>query len=219
MANSRFRDTTKRKTPSSGTSKPPPGPARVDQLPQLLKYPPLLTNLQQVKDIFCYILRHPGDDGLSVLIYRQPENDQVVVICGDWHGTKLDLVDSDSPLADIASEFVTGQAIKFYEMMRLVGVDQAQFFFGQDDEGLLLYDVQLSLNKFAGPGMINDVFSKIFRTPTTLKIEAVDDRALEYIEKGTGSYEGDLLIKPSRFRMYHDQEKNTYSPLYVEVRR
>ena len=104
-------------------------------------------------------------------------------------------------------------------MMRLTQLDQAQFFFNIDDNGLCLFDVQLSLNKHAGPGMIKDVFGKIFRTPDTLKMEIIDERALEYIQKGTGAYEGDLLIKPSRFRMYHDQEANTYSPLYVEVRR
>jgi len=217
MANTRFRDTTKPKTQSSGTSRR--GPAKVPQLPQLLKYPPLITNLQQVKDIFCYILRHPGDNGLAILIYRQPDNDQVVVICGDWAGNKIDLVDSQSPMADVAADFVTKEAVPLYEVMRLVGVDQAQFFFGQDDEGLVLYDVQLSLNKFAGPGMVKDIFSKVCRTQEILKMEVVDDRALEYIQKGTGSYEGDLLIKPSRFRMYHDQEQNSYSPLYVEVRR
>jgi|3_EtaG_2_1085321.scaffolds.fasta_scaffold01350_11 hypothetical protein len=219
MVNSRFRDTTKPKTLESGISKPNPGgPARVDQLPQVLKYPTLLPDLINVKDIFSYILKHPGDDGLSVLIYRQPDNDQVIVICGDWHGIKLDLVVS-SPIVDLASDFVTKEAVKFYEMMRVMGVDQAQFFFAVDDEGLLLYDVQLSLNKFAGPGMVGDVFGKIFRTPQTLKTEIIDERALEYIQKGTGAYEGDLLIKPSRFRMFHDPETNTYSPLYVEVRR
>lgn len=221
MVNSRFRDTTKSKTQSSGISKPvQPGPARVDQLPQVLKYPQPIQDLNYVKDIFCYILRHPGSNGLSVLIYRQPDNDQVVVICGDWYGVKLDLIDTKkSTIVDLASDFVTTEAIKFYEMMRLTQVDQAQFFFSIDDEGLCLLDVQLSLNKYAGPGMVNDVFGKIFRTPKILKMEIIDERALEYIQKGSGAYEGDLLIKPSRFRMYHDQEANAYSPLYVEVRR
>jgi hypothetical protein len=142
----------------------------------------------------------------------------VVVICGDWYGNAIDLIDTKSSrLIDLASEFVTSEAVKLYEMMRAMGIDQAQFFFGVDDEGLYLIDVQLSLNKFAGPGMIKDVFGKILRTVEILKLEIIDDRAIEYIQKGTGSYGGDLLIKPSRFRMYHNQDTNTYAPLYVGV--
>lgn len=219
MANSRFRDTTKRRTQSSGISKPAAsGLAKVDNLPQLLKFPTPITDLQYVKDIFCYIFRHPGHNGLSVLIYRQPKNDQVVVICGDWHGIKIDLVDiQPSRLIDLASDFVTSEAVKFYEMMQLINIEQAQFFFGIDDDGLFLSDVQLAVNKLAGPGMVKDVFGKIFRTPEVLKIEIIDERALEYIERGTGSYDGNLLIKPSRFRMHHNQADNSYYPLYAEV--
>ncbi len=62
-----------------------------------------------------------------------------------------------------------------------------------------------------------DLFGKQLRTQEKLKIEIIDERAAKAIEQGTGSYEGDIVLKPSRFRMYHDPETKEYSPLYVEV--
>jgi hypothetical protein len=83
---------------------------------------------------------------------------------------------------------------------------------------LLLVDVQVSLNKMAGPGMLRDVFGKIYPTQEVLKIESLDDRAIEYIEKGTGNYEGELIIKPSKFSVFSPNTE-LLVPLYVEVKR
>ena len=102
--------------------------------------------------------------------------------------------------------------------MQLIKIEQAQFYFAIEDE-LTLVDMQLSLNKFAGPGMIKDIFGKIMKTQEIIKTEIIDNRAIEFINKGTGSYEGNLVIKPSRFRVYHNQATGVYTPLYVEVKR
>ena len=210
MANTRFNITTKPKTPSSGISEP--------QLPSILKYPTMIPFGDTVKDIFCYIIRHYGTDGLSVLIYRQPKNDQVVVMCGDWHGNKIDLIGDNKPTISIlANEFITTHVLKFYEVMRLIKIDQAQFFFAVVDDSLLLVDVQISLNKLSSPGMVNDVFGRIFPIQEVLKTEIIDERAIEHILKGSGSYEGDLIFKPSRFRMY--ENAGQYQPLYAELTR
>jgi len=207
MANTRFNTTTKAKTPSSGSS---------EQLPQILKYPPLLSFGEKVRDIYCYIIRHYGRDGLAVLIYRQPRADQVVIMCGDWNGNKIDLVGSKpSPLTVFANDFATKEAFKFYELMRLIKIDQAQFFFAIVNNNPFLVDVQVSLNKMASPGMVNDVFGRIFPIQQVLKTEIIDERAIEHIQKGSGSYEGDLILKPSRFRMHEDAGQ--YQPLYVEL--
>jgi len=215
MVHSRFKDKTKIPPQQSGISDVP---IRNSELPSLLEYPKLL-DVRNAKDLFSYILKHPGDNGLSLLLYREPKKDQAAVICGDWSGNSIDLM-AKSPLADLASDFLkSDDALKLFKSVSLIGVEQAQFFFGIDDEGLFLVDVQVSLNKFVGPGMIQDIFGKLIRTQEVLKIEIIDERSLEYIERGTGSYEGDLLIKPSKFRMYHDPDANVFSPLYSEVRR
>ena len=190
-------------------------------LPKVLAYPEFIgfdRYYQSVKNIFCYIIKHYGYDGLSVLIYRQPDKDQVVVLFGDWRGNNIDIVD-DSLLSNAAKAFLEKYMSKFVSIMRTIKIDQMQLFFTMlDDDDLMLVDVQTSLNKFSGPGMIRDIFSKIFKTQEVVKIEILDDRSIEYIRDGAGSYGGDLVIKPSRFRMFNS-EINNFSPLYVEVTR
>lgn len=204
--------TTIPETQSSGISKTP-------QLPKVLPYPQYLQfdKLENnVRNLFCYVVRHYGNNGLSVLIYRQPIKDQVVVICGDWNGNNLDITDG-SDLSKIADKFIKESVATFIGTMRLIKVDQAQFFFAIVDEQLVLVDIQVAINKLTGPGMVRDIFGKIFPTQEILKIEVIDDRAIEYIRNGSGCYSGDLIIKPSRFRMYHDANANSFAPMYVEV--
>jgi len=214
MANSRFSSRNKIKR-RSGISN--------ETLPDVLKYPNLInfdTHGEVVRNIFSCIFPHYGYDGLSVLIYRQPKpKENVVVLCGDWLGNKLDIVDVPNPsrMTELASEFLTNDAIRFFELFNVIGIAQAQLFFAIDDDGLLLVDVQLSLNKFASPGMVKDIFGKVYRTPNAVKIEMLDDRAMEYIGKASGSYEGDLIIKPNNFRMFYDENTSEYSPMYIEV--
>jgi hypothetical protein len=171
-----------------------------------------------VKDLFCYVIGHYGNNGLSVLIYRQPQKDQVVVICGDWKGNNIDLTD-DSNIAKIANRFNEKNLAFFLSTMRLIKLDQMQLFFSIVDGELILVDIQTAINKLSGPGMVRDVFGKTFPTQEVRKIELLDERAMQYLTDGGGSYAGDLIIKPSRFRLYHDVTPNIYRPLYIEVRR
>ena len=206
MGNTRFSSTISPKTQSSGIS----------NIPKLLKYPKFLNNIQLVKDMYAYIIPHYGYDGLSVLIYRQPKNDNIIIICGDWYGNQLDLIDIPDPDTRIrlASDFLINDAMKLYELLKLIKVEQVQLFFAIDDVGLLLVDMQLTLNKFASPGMLKDIFSNIYRVPE-MKAELVDNRILECIDKAAGSFNGNLIIKPNKFKMY--EEGGTWQPLYVEV--
>lgn len=215
-ANTRSSNTISPQTPISGMS-------RVAELPKVLPYPSLLPfeDTPSIHNLFCYIVRHYRDAGISVLIYRQPEKDQVVTIFGDWNGNNIDLLDENNRLSAIALQFANDEKCLsvLLKTMQLIRVEQAQFFFAIDETELVLADMQLSLNKFAGPGMIRDIFGKLFRTQEVLKTEFIDDRAIEFINKGTGSYEGDLILKPSKFRLYHDPESKKFQPLYAEVRR
>lgn len=200
----------------------PSGISRPSSIPKVLKHPGFIPidSAPGIKNVYCYITKHYGNDGLSALIYREQKNDQVSLLFGDWNGGNLDIQGKEETnLTYLANKFIEKDFILLLNVMFSIKIPQAQFFFGIDDDGLVLTDMQLSLNKFAGPGMIQDIFGKVYRTQEIKKIEAIDDRAFEYINMGTGSYEGDLVLKPSRFRMHHDQEANTYQPMYVEVRR
>lgn len=200
--------------PQSGTSKP--------QLPKILPYTKLLAlnETPNIKGVFCYVIKHYGSEGLSTLIYRQPNEDGVTILFGDWLGNSIDIqTNNPTRLTDAANNFVSQHVVKFVNLMHSVNILQTQLFFGIDDDGLILVDMQLSLNKFAGPGMVRDLFGNLHRTQEVVKMEIIDDRALEAIERGTGSYNGDLILKPSSFKMHHNPKADTYQPLYVEVRR
>jgi hypothetical protein len=191
-------------------------------LPQVLPYPsfyPLTVALPHLRGRLVYLLRHYGTVGISVLIYREPSRDNVTVICGDWSGNSLDLVGvQPTVLTEACLKFIKDDLPTFLRMMQLTKLPQAQFFLAIREGSLLLVDVQVSLNKMAGPGMLRDVFGKIYPTQEVLKIESLDDRAIEYIEKGTGNYEGELIIKPSKFSVFSPNTE-LLVPLYVEVKR
>lgn len=185
--------------------------------PQLLKYPTLLPLCDSIHNRLCYVIEHYGHEGLSVLVHRRPAQDQVAVICGDWQGNLLDLQGSGpQQLLDHAKRFLNSECVKFINIMRLIKLEQAQFYFSTQGDKLTLVDIQVSLNKFVGPGMLRDIFGKICETQQVIKIEPVDERVLECIANRTGSYSQDIIIKPSRFRMHHVVEDNSYMPLYVE---
>jgi hypothetical protein len=195
--------------------------SKILDLPKVLKYPRLypFDKLEEaIKNIFCYIIRHYGNNGLSVLIYRQLKSDQVVVLCGDWLGNNIDLV-QDSDLSKMANKFIQDHVVNYIATMRLIKIEQAQFFFAIVDDELVLVDIQTSLNKLSGPGMVRDIFGKIIKTQEVCKIEILDERSMQGIKDGIGSYSGNLIIKPTRFRMYHEADKNIYNPMYVEVLR
>jgi hypothetical protein len=63
--------------------------------------------------------------------------------------------------------------------------------------------------------MLKDIFSKQFEIPEIVKVDRIDNNVADYIERGTGSYAGDIIIKPNKFKMVN-YETNTI-PLYVEV--
>jgi hypothetical protein len=199
------------------------GISRLEQLPSILQYPKFVDwDVGSVRNIFSYIIKHYGNDGLSVLLYRQKKLGQVVVLFGDWRGNKIDITGEDR-LCKLAMDFTHKDLPAFVKTLELIRLEQAQFFFAVDDDGLILVDMQVSLNKMAGPGMIRDIFGKVYRTQEAIKIEIIDERAAEAIIDGKGSYSGDLIIKPTRFRLYHESQidtpHNTFRPLYVEVRR
>lgn len=197
--------------PPSGTSKPKA------ELPQVLRYPPLLEldQVPAIKNVFCYIIRHYGTSGFSVLVYRKPKKDEVVILCGDWQGNNLDLLESSS-LVQTVKSFIQTEAVKLLQVMHTVRLEQAQYFFALDQGTPTLVDIQLALNKMSGPGMVRDVFGRLFKTQEVLKTEIVDDRVLECVRKGTGSYSGDVILKPTAFKLQHLQN-NKYTPMYVQV--
>ena len=211
-----------------------PSPGSSNALPRLLPYPRLLPldTAPGIKDTLCYVIRHYGTTGLAVLLYKDVKRNIPYFIFGDWQRNSIDLplVEKDgklliesngkalSPLLPYVRIFVDEYSRKLLELLRLIKLDQAQFYFSIGEK-LTLVDLQISANKFAGPGMLDTLFNKIVPTQEVLRMEPADTRLLDTIVKGTGPYVGDLILKPSVPKVAHDPKTSLWCPLYVEVKR
>lgn len=182
-------------TSRSGTSKPT----------GLLPFPvPLPYDHTVLKDMLCYIIRgYKWDDGRSVLIHRGKESSLMLI-----GNTKDEAVDVN--VDDKAQELLKSIAPKLYNVMKHIKLPQAQFYFSND---LKLFDVRISANKFTGPGMLRDVFSTSVETQEVIKITNIDDATVKALSDGKHPYDGELMIKPSRYR-----EADAF-PLYMLLTR
>lgn len=163
----------------------------------------------ELKNCFCYVLAHYRRGGTSVLIERRKTSDDVIVKVsfGDWDGTVLNPTGNAGIKA-----FAADHLRDFVATMKFCGVPVAQFYLSDD---FTLVDMRVGHGKLTGPGMVRDMFGKICKTQNVLKIVTLDEPALKALAGGTGSYSGDLIIKPSAFKTVEREKKSV--PLYVEV--
>jgi hypothetical protein len=191
----------------------------ISKLPELLKYPKLLAfDNKLIQNKYCYIIEHYGYQGISILITFDKDSKTFVVRGGSWDGKIFD-INSNKHDSYIFKLFMEHDIHKFMSLMKLMAFKQAQYYFAISDKGLFLVDVQLSLNKFASPGMIKDIFGKIYPTQNVLKIEIINDKVLDAMERGIGSYENNLILKPSAFSVHHLPDGQGLVPFYTEIKR
>lgn len=193
-------------TTSSGTS---------DELPGILAYPPLLklVDVPEMKGQYVYVIRGYPDEGFSIVIKRDPKNDRVRVLTGDFSGNNIA---ADSTLDGRVAELLAEKAPTLIAMLKLVGVQQIILYFAAAVTGLVLVDVRLSLDKFCGPGMVRDLFSKVLPIQEVVKIVQLDEPTLADIEAGVGEFAGPLILKCSMFKTM--TRNKDLLPLYAVVR-
>ena len=204
--------TTQNSTQQCGTS-------NIAKVPQILAYPKPLqftSDGRLVKNLLCYIIEHYDYDGISLLVYRIPNNNDIYVVCGDWNGNAIDLT-SQTEQASLSNLLIEQKLVDILSIMRYAKIEQAQYFFNHVEKKFVLIDMQVALNKFAGPGMLRDIFGRVFDIPMIKHIGVIDDVTFDAISHGSGTYNGDVIIKPSKFRL-HETESG-YVPLYVELKR
>ena len=191
----------------SGISEPPP--------PTLLPLPLPITvdEFMGIRGMFCYVIEHYGRAGLALLIHRDGDNVQFVI--GDWEGNTIPLDDPKHPLRAAANACLNAVSIMAYQVLKHIRVDQAIFYFAISDDKFILVDVRLSLNKFVGPGMLQDVFGKLLETQKVITIAVLDDAIMDSVLVGRDLFSPSLILKPSRFRFA--TLGNDPIPLYVEV--
>jgi hypothetical protein len=195
-------------------------------IPSILSYPKVLyleDIEEEISGQFVYVIKGYKEEGLAIVIKRDEKN--VYLKIGDFDGNDIDLVNGSHPFSQAALFFAEQESSNFVEMMRVLGIQQVLLYISIDnieesDEDYhidwKLVDLRVSLNKFYGPGMIRDLFSKVFPTQEVLKITNVTGEALEAIYNNKGSYEGDLILKCSKFKTV--ERGKEILPLYAKVR-
>ena len=195
------------KTPQSGSS----------ELPSILAYPEVLgyDDVPEIKGQFVYIIEDYPDQGLAVMIKR--DEGTVHLGIGDWEGATIDFEKATHPLYPAAHLFATEHAPEFIEMMRLLAIQQMMVYIAVEEDDWQLTDLRVSLDKFYGPGMVRDLFGKIFPTQVVRKIVSLNEDTIAALEEGKGSYQGDLILKCSKFKTISREKR--LLPLYARVSR
>ena len=187
-------------------------------LPDLISYPEILSldQLPEFNNITAYVIKEYPLNGIAVLVYR--EKDDVILRIGDWNGNLID-VKNDS--TDMTKDFLNKYSIELIKMMKYIGLEKALFYLTLCHNELMLVDVRIDQNKFTGPGMLRDLFSKIIKTQEVTKIVQVDNTVLEAIKEGKGNYSGNLILKSSAFTTIDRKidGKMIQYPLYAKVSR
>lgn len=151
-------------------------------------------------NVFCYIIAG-YDPGNSILIRR--EGGEVGISIGDWHGNRMDKA---------AQPILEQMGLKLIEVMRLIRIPQAQFYFSADNK---LVDVQISINKFLGPGMLRDLFGKLVQVQTIIEMANMTPEKVVDIKAKPDVYGKRVTIKPNRYRYIDKDGKIT--PLYAII--
>lgn len=189
----------------------------ISELPSLLPLPrPIsIEEFPGIRGMFCYVIEHYGHTGLSLMIKRDGEN--VVMTIGDWDGNIIPLDDVKHPLNIVANACLNSVAIMAYQVLKHIKVDQAILYFATVGDKFILVDTRVSLNKFVGPGMLQDIFGKVLETQKVICIETLNDAIIDSIMVGRDQFAPSIILKPSRFRFA--TLGNDPIPLYVEVLR
>lgn len=191
----------------------------MSEIPDILAYPRIL-KLQEIPEIegqFVYVIKKYPEDGLAIVIYRNVNEGDVYISIGDFDGNPIDLTNKNTPLQAAALDFVTHDSSKFVAIMKTAKITKMILYVSVEGNELRLVDLRASLNKFYGPGMIRDLFSKIYPTQEVVKTIALDEDTLKAIKRGEGSYKGNLILKCSKFKTIVRGKE--LLPLYAKVER
>lgn len=172
------------------------------QLPDFVDYPELF-NVKEYSSLFnnlyAYIINpYTVDSGYSLYIGFRDDN--IFIRLADLNSNKLSLSDGSNTK-------ILKYVDKLYNVMKVARIREACYYFSNVNNPILV-DVMISANKFMGPGMIKDVFSKIMPTQEIVELSMV---SVDNFSNFTGK-----IIKPSRFK--YVIEDGRFRPLYGMVR-
>lgn len=187
----------------------------LSELPGILSYPKALplAEVPEMRGQYVYVIRGYIDEGFTLVVRRDTVNDRVNILVGDFGGNNIA---TGEQLDGRIAEFLVAKVPNLVGMLKLLKIEQIIFYLAISGTGLMLVDVRLSLDKFCGPGMVRDLFSKVMDIQQTIKIVQLDEPTLEAIKAGEGEFSGPLILKCSRFKTI--TRGQDLLPLYATVR-
>jgi hypothetical protein len=191
----------------------------LSNIPSALAYPRILNfkDIPEIEGQFVYVIRAYPEDGLAITIQRDVQNGEVYLSINDFDGNPIDLTDDKNIYQWAAIDFAQHDSSKFVAIMKSASIGKVILYISVDGDELRLVDMRVSLNKFYGPGMIKDLFGKIYPTQEVVKTIALDEKTLDAIKRGEGSYKGNLILKCSKFKTIVREKEML--PLYARVDR
>lgn len=187
--------------------------AKTTRLPDVLPYSSFLDfskHIAQFKNMFCYVLRGYSRKGVAVMIYR--ESGDVFARTADFNGKALEPV-NDKAAAIVMEKYLN----RLVFTMKTIRLNQAIYYFSGESD-FILVDMRLALDKFCGPGYLNDFFGKQgipIQTSINQPIILTDEN-IEMLLDGKGDYSGPVILKPSAFKF--TMEGGQPTPLYGAIR-
>lgn len=182
-------------------------------LPDILPYPKIrpIDDVKELRGQFVYIIKTYPETGLAVVIHR--ESDHLFIRMGDFDGNLLDPTTDEVATKIHESRGNVGSVLsRLVATSKLIGVKQALYYLSNDNGTLRLVDMRVSINKFTGPGYINDFFGKQVETQEIVRpgiilneenLSMLCDKKEEYV------------VKPSRFKFTMEGEQ--VLPMYGKI--
>lgn len=194
---------------------------QLPKLPDLLPYPDIaeFDSLPEINDKFVYVIKAYQLCGITVLIYMKDGN--VFIRSGDFDGKIINPTNSNVILSDLVRKFINNYSGKIINLMSAVNISQAIYYIINDNGVLRLVDLRTSINKFAGPGMVRDLYSKIIDTQEIIKTVRLTPDIIQAIKNGSGNFAGDLILKSSAFKTVTRGKSPNLKmlPMYALVKR
>jgi len=187
----------------------------IPQLPEILSYPKILNlnDIPEMSNKLVYVIRQYQLNGIAVLIVRQDGN--VYIKAADFSGKILNPNNNK-----LYQQFINNHSKDIIRLMNTAHIPKAIYYIIYDNK-LRLVDMRTSIDKFAGPGMLRDLFAKVIELQECIKTTQLTSDVIKAINNGTGTFAGDLILKSSAFKTITRgvKPKLQMYPLYALVSR
>ena len=192
------------------------------EIPTSLPYPKLCAfdDIKELNKVYCYVIKKYPLSGIGLTVIRQEGN--ICIRVSDFAGNLLDVSSQNHIYNSCINEVMIKYTPRIVLTMKLSGIPKAMFYFANIEKPILV-DMRLSINKFCGPGFLQDIFGKQ-GIPIQEQIGSpvvLDEEIIEKLCEGHGDYShGKFIIKPSAFKsiMRGDQLLPMYGVLENEIK-